>query len=234
MSVVVVGVDPGLAQCGVAALRVDTNGSMTAIGALRIATKPSAKKHRIRAVDDCSRRVGELRDALDGFFAEHRPAVVSAEALSYPRNASSAVKLGMAVATVQAAARHCGAALIQHTPRDLRRALQLPAGAAKTETCAAACVRVDRLAAVLRRWGVIYVRGAVELPGQSEHVADAAVAAVAGARCEIVVAVLAAQCRAEDSEDAVTANARLQEIAAYPERVVAGDALERRLDALSR
>jgi Holliday junction resolvasome RuvABC endonuclease subunit len=164
----VLGIDPGLASCGVAVLEVFYREErLHSMEVLR--TAASHKKLKILVCDDLSRRVSEMTDMLQARIDTYGPRLVCTEAFSAPRNASSAAKAGMGWAIAAALARIHGIPLLQATPQQIKKAHTGKVTSTKAEVQAALEKRYPR---VVKRF--------VSKIGkeQQEHPVDALAAAV--------------------------------------------------------
>jgi hypothetical protein len=113
-----IGIDPGFASCGIVVWEdgVFTNGTV-------LRTKKDGKK---KASDDNLDRTRELGQCMGAWFEGARAVV--AEAMSYPRHASVAHKMGLVWGAVVTATT---VPVFQLSPQEVRRLLELPKGATK-------------------------------------------------------------------------------------------------------
>jgi crossover junction endodeoxyribonuclease RuvC len=156
--VIVLGVDPGFASLGLAA--VELAGDVRPLEAWVVRTEPSSRKRAVRASEDNVRRCVELATALEAAVTRWKPVALAAETMSWPRNAGAAAKVALAWGVLVALAHRHGLPLVQASPPDVKRALLGRKSAAKEEM----------IAEVERRWPEL------ELPSQvtlQEHAADA-------------------------------------------------------------
>lgn len=129
----VLGVDPGIATFGWALVELSRRGEkLVEVGV--VTTKPSDKRRRVRQSDDLARRAAELGAAVDALLARHSPRAVCAEAMSWPRNAGSAAKIGVGYGVLVAQVMvGRGLPLVQASPQEVRKALCGKASASKDE-----------------------------------------------------------------------------------------------------
>jgi len=180
----VLGVDPGLANFGWAAVELgrDTERVLAA-GNLR--TSPSSRKARVLASSDTARRARELRTGLAGALAGLRsdadPLVaVCAESMSYPRAAKAAHMLGVAWGIAVAEADVYGVPIAQASPQQVKATLTGRKDASKD----------DVLSALVERYGEVALASILSLPKtHREHPADALAAVVACLDHEAIQAV---------------------------------------------
>jgi len=111
--VIVLGIDPGLANTGFGVV-ARRGGRLVALDGGVIATPPrTPPERRLGAVHA---RVGEL-------LAEHRPDAVALEALYFGRNARSAFAVGQARGVVLLAAGQAGVDCVDYTPQQVKGAV---------------------------------------------------------------------------------------------------------------
>lgn len=158
------GIDPGLANLGLARLELHPDGErVTGLEVVR--TQPSPRKAEVLAASDSLRRLGELHRALETWITPDVVCIAS-ESMSWPRNAGAAVKVAMTWGLVAALAARHGLPIVLVSPQDLKRRLT----GSRTATKEA----VQR--ALERRYGAIQWP---EPPSIREHAADALGAVVA-------------------------------------------------------
>lgn len=94
----IVAVDPGLATFGLVAVRTDGRAHQC-IRAAVFTSDPLAHKLGVEVADDRSRRTRELSRWLDGELTTLNPALVAAEAMSFPKgeHAIACICLGWGV-----------------------------------------------------------------------------------------------------------------------------------------
>ncbi|MBW3603449.1 MAG: crossover junction endodeoxyribonuclease RuvC [Actinobacteria bacterium] len=106
----VMGVDPGLARCGVAVVDGDVRRSaLTA-------------HHLVRtAADDApEQRLAAVHDQVADLIASHRPDVLAIERLLFNANARSAMAVAQAVGVILLAAAHVGLDVRHYTPTQVK------------------------------------------------------------------------------------------------------------------
>lgn len=169
---IVLGVDPGFASMGFAAVAVDPVGDLAnAVWVVR--TEKSTKKGNVRASEDNVRRAMELSFRLEEAVANWAPLAVAAETMSWPRNAGAAAKVALAWGVLCSVAKRHGLPLVQASPQQVKLAICGSKTASKEEV----------IAAVRKRWPEL------ELPKQvtlQEHAADAAAVVVACLDSEVL------------------------------------------------
>jgi Holliday junction resolvasome RuvABC endonuclease subunit len=116
----VLGIDPGLANCGVCIVDLNPFGGERLLWMDVLHTEKSGERH---AHEDVFIRAQLLTKNLDAIVRKWRPRVMALERLSPPRQASSAVKLGMAVAVCAAVATKRGMRVAQAGPMDIKLAV---------------------------------------------------------------------------------------------------------------
>lgn len=164
----VLGIDPGLANCGVAVLEVSYDFErLVYMEVLR--TKPSHKKLKVLVSDDVSRRLAELVKGLVQVFETYQPRIICAEALSFPRSASPAAKVGMAWGLAVAMAALRGVPFLQVTPQQIKKKVTGKMSASKGEVQ----VVLEGLYPVVEKLKARKIPG-----GQQEHPVDALAAIV--------------------------------------------------------
>lgn len=100
MSTRIIGLDVGLAHCGIACVEVSatpTGFSFTLVDAAVIVTEKRGSKVAMSTTADNVLRMRELSDGLhDAMIPMLRPKLAVSESQSWPRNAGSSAKIGMA------------------------------------------------------------------------------------------------------------------------------------------
>lgn len=162
---IILGVDPGFASLGLAAVEL-TLQTCAPLAAWVVHTEPSARKQAVRASEDNVRRCGELATALEAAVTRWSPVALAAETMSWPRNAGSAAKVALCWGVLVAVAHRHGLPLVQASPQDVKRALLGTKTASKEEM----------IAEVERRWPGLELSTQATL---QEHAADAVAVVVA-------------------------------------------------------
>lgn len=129
-SPVVIGLDPGLAHLGWAAVRLEEVGERPMALGLVATSKRSGQG--VLVTDDLHRRGQELARALAAVL-DAWPGVlaVCAESISYPRNAGSAAMIGRAWGVIDALLERRGLPLLSASPKAIKRAATGLASASK-------------------------------------------------------------------------------------------------------
>jgi crossover junction endodeoxyribonuclease RuvC len=142
----VVGLDPGLANLGLGAVR-EEGRTPRWLGSRLVVTHSRSSQ---------SDRLARIYDEVSGFFAQHRPDAVAIEGQYFHRQKDTAFKVGQAVGVVLLAAERLGVPVHEYGPMEVKQALVGTGRASK-----------DQVA--------FMVRGLLELPAgpASHHVADA-------------------------------------------------------------
>jgi Holliday junction resolvasome RuvABC endonuclease subunit len=162
---IVLGIDPGFATCGLAAVDV-TPGAERVVELQVVRTEKSKRKLDVRASDDNVRRASELEAALSVCCSRHRPVALACD---WPRDATTSAKVGIAWGVVVAVAHRFAIPIVQASPQAQRRIKQALCGS-KTAT------KDDVILAIEQRFpGVQWP----EPPSLREHAADAAAAVLA-------------------------------------------------------
>jgi crossover junction endodeoxyribonuclease RuvC len=133
---IVLGIDPGFASLGMAAVDV-TADSERIVELAVVRTEKSHRKLEVRASDDNVRRAVQLTKGLCRFVDKHNPVAIAVEAQSWPRNAGSSAKVGIAWGVVAATASWYGLAVVQTSPQALKKAVCGPKTATKEDVIAA-------------------------------------------------------------------------------------------------
>jgi Holliday junction resolvasome RuvABC endonuclease subunit len=117
----VVGVDPGFANFGVAVIRILPEGEeIVRIDVFR--TKSQTRRRHLLAVDDDSRRLAWLGDQFGGICEEYKVRAVIAEEKRRLPHSGSAAKLAMGWAVAVLIARLRGIPFRQVTPGEIKLA----------------------------------------------------------------------------------------------------------------
>jgi Holliday junction resolvasome RuvABC endonuclease subunit len=164
----ILGVDGGLATCGLALAAIRNDGSLDLLKVATVRTTKSAAKRGVYASDDNVRRCRELATELHYFVCNYPGtlSLICAEAMSFPRSSSTAAKMGMGWGVLAAFAHELEVPIVQASPQQIKLALCGKKTASKSEV----------QAAIEDRWSH------VQWPKRKadvEHAADAAAAIVA-------------------------------------------------------
>ena len=133
----VLGVDPGVARCGIAAVaRRDRVTELRWAGTIRtIGSAPEAERLRSLA--------SSMREAIGRFG----PASVAIERVAWNRNQVSALQVARATGVLMAVAAEAGLEVDEYSPSEVKSAVT-GAGNASKEQVVDALVRVHRLTGV--------------------------------------------------------------------------------------
>jgi crossover junction endodeoxyribonuclease RuvC len=175
VSLLVVGIDPGLAHLGWAAVSLETAGEhLVDVGVVK--TEKARAKGSLES-DDLHRRGQEHARALARVLDTFAPLAVCAESISYPRSSKASSLLGRSWGVLDAELERRGIALLSASPQAIKLAVCGCRSASKREMIEALDLRFGgRLIDLLGRG-----RGDGGVPARTkwEHPADAAGAVVA-------------------------------------------------------
>jgi crossover junction endodeoxyribonuclease RuvC len=116
----VLGLDPGFASIGIAIVKSET----LEVQSLRLfETEKSDKKLNVLSTSDNFRRSKEIYQALKGLITEFDPALLALEAMSFPRNSSSAAKMAFSWGVLAALAAETKIPVLQTTPQGIKKYL---------------------------------------------------------------------------------------------------------------
>ena len=120
----ILGIDPGSQRTGIGIIDTDERGALRHVfhGALSLldnATFPL--------------RLKQIFDELCAIIAEHQPGEVAIERVFMARNPDSALKLGQARGAAICAAVHCGMAITEYAPKEIKQAVVGAGGAGKQQ-----------------------------------------------------------------------------------------------------
>lgn len=171
--VLVMGVDPGLANAGVMVVRFTASGGCSIKSSLDIHTKPESKKRGIREHDDVDRRLEILQAQFTRLLGEACPDVVATERCPSLRNPSAQRKTAAAYATFRAVVRAKGLPWLVFEPCDIKQRVTGNRKASKADM-------IDGLKSLFPTYKGWPVKSRVE------HVADAGGAALCAERDPLV------------------------------------------------
>jgi len=149
----VLGLDPGFANVGFVRLRLDAVRTGLRVewqpvveDAGLLWTEKSDKKRKVLAADDNTRRAREMTRALTTLLLDPTTGQVGvqaicAEAMSYPRNASSSAKIALTWGVIIALAETHGLPIVQASPQEVKLALCGRKDASKDDIRAASELR---------------------------------------------------------------------------------------------
>ena len=121
--VVVMGIDPGIANTGFGVVRI-AGSSMTAVDGGVIETSPELAPEA---------RLGRIHAALDELMEWHDPVSVGLEDLYFGKNVSSALAVGQARGVAMLAAAKRGLACFGYSPQAVKLAVCGSGGAGKEQ-----------------------------------------------------------------------------------------------------
>jgi crossover junction endodeoxyribonuclease RuvC len=167
--VIVLGIDPGLANTGYGVVE-RSSGRLRALDGGVITT------HAEQAPE---RRLAEIHAAVDALLDEHEPAAVALEALYFGQNVRTAFAVGQARGVVLLAAGQHGLPCASYTPQQVKGAV-----------CGSGRAQKDQVARMVQS-----LLGLGELP-RPDHAADALAVAICHANCApLAMALAGAQAR---------------------------------------
>jgi crossover junction endodeoxyribonuclease RuvC len=114
MALRVVGVDPGLTRCGLAAVDVETNRRATLVGVTVVGTPPDVP---------LDQRLLAIAHGIDAWLDLHVPDVVAIERVFSQLNVSTVMGTAQASGIVIAAAARRGIPVALHTPTEVKAAV---------------------------------------------------------------------------------------------------------------
>lgn len=184
----ILALDPGFAFLGYALLELLPDGSedVLALGVVR--TSPSNKKRKVLSADDNVRRCREISvklsnlmngllpkkgNGIDTLLPIRSVRIVAAEAMSFPRNSSSAAKMAMTWGLIIGEVESANLPLLQASPQEVKVALTGKKDASKSDVEKAVLRRYASSSRKLQRF-------LADVPEkQREHAWDALAAGVA-------------------------------------------------------
>jgi crossover junction endodeoxyribonuclease RuvC len=121
---VVIGVDPGVANTGLAVVAGGSGGAAGVVSAATVRTDPGTPEpERLRAVFH----------AVESVIREHHPQAVAVERLMWGRNVGSAMSVARASGVVLLAAAEAGASVFEYAPLEIKLAVTGNGAAGKRE-----------------------------------------------------------------------------------------------------
>lgn len=112
-AITVVGLDPGLANLGLGAVREEGRDTRC-LGSQLVVTHS-----RTRLSD----RLSRIYDEVEAFLAHHRPDAIAIEGQYFHRQRDTAFKVGQAVGVVLLAAERSGVPVHEYGPMEVKQAL---------------------------------------------------------------------------------------------------------------
>jgi crossover junction endodeoxyribonuclease RuvC len=143
-SVVVLGIDPGFAELGYAAVEIKSLGVPLVLCMGVIRTEKSDKKLRVLSSDDNMRRAREIHKELRDIVQTMRPKALCVESKSFPRNAASSAKIAMCWGVMAALSNDFDLPVIQVSPKAMKKAVDGTATATKEDVAEALNQRFGR------------------------------------------------------------------------------------------
>lgn len=144
---ILLGIDPGFANVGVAVLKIGKLADarrrlgggfeFEVLSTDVLRTSKSDKNVKIYVADDNIRRLREMLSSVCSVIDEHEPIAICAEAMSFPRNASSAAKMALFWGGLVAVAHERDIPLYSATPQQIKIALCGNKAATKDDIAAA-------------------------------------------------------------------------------------------------
>jgi len=187
MKTAILGLDPGLANCGLAAVELLPDGEqIIALDVFR--SEKSAKKANVLDASDTLRRARELARWL-AMWSSHLldlhydVRLLAAERFSAPRNASAAAKIGWAWGVIAALAEDLHIPVVQPSPQEVKRCVCGKRDASKEDVEAAMRVRFSRADDAIRNLEARIVAS------HREHAWDALAVVVASLDSDVVRAI---------------------------------------------
>jgi crossover junction endodeoxyribonuclease RuvC len=119
LSVIVLGIDPGLASTGYGVITTDGDGAARGRGLSVLA----AGVITTRAAGAPERRLAELHAGLDALLVEHEPDAVALEELYFGQNARTAFAVGQGRGVAMLAAGQRGVGCASYTPQQVKSAV---------------------------------------------------------------------------------------------------------------
>ncbi len=113
------GLDPGFSAIGwsMTSIGVDAE-KVEAMGVIR--TSKSAKKRKVAAADDNIRRAREITREFVELIDKYQPIALCCEAMSFPRNSSSAAKMALTWGVLVALADRYNIPIYQSSPQEIK------------------------------------------------------------------------------------------------------------------
>jgi len=120
----ILGIDPGSQRTGIGVIDVDAAGAVRHVfhGAVHLLDNETFPL-----------RLKQIFDEVCALIAEHRPGEVAIERVFMARNPDSALKLGQARGAAICAAVHCGLAISEYAPKEIKQAVVGGGGAGKQQ-----------------------------------------------------------------------------------------------------
>lgn len=166
---VLLGLDPGLANLGIAVVELVGGGDkLVHLDVMR--TEKSAKKRDVLASDDNLRRAREVSVRLMSVFTTYKIAAICAESMSFPRSSSAAAKMAMCWGAAAMLVAQNDIPLVQASPQEIKQTVCGRKDASKEDVEAAVRARYPNA------HGLFSGRAPPIAPSYREHAYDAAAA----------------------------------------------------------
>jgi crossover junction endodeoxyribonuclease RuvC len=169
LSMIVLGIDPGLANTGYGVVARDRSGTgagrLIALDGGVIQTRPGIAQER---------RLADIHAAIDALLTEHAPDAVAVEELYFGQNVRTAFAVGQARGAAMLAAGQRGVECTSYTPQKIKGAV-----------CGNGRAEKDQVARMVQA-----LLGLAELP-RPDHAADALAVAICHLNCAPLSAALA-------------------------------------------
>lgn len=118
----VLGLDPGFANIGIAVVRIDGD-RMVPVYLDVLRTSKSDAKRQVRASEDNFDRAKDIAATLRELAVRYDVRMLTAETMSFPRNASVAAKMAMCWGVIAALADGLELPLAQASPQEIKKAV---------------------------------------------------------------------------------------------------------------
>lgn len=189
----ILGIDPGFGFFGFAVLDTDSREEIVEFGTFK--TEKSDKKSGVYAADDNVARTRDIYRKLDDLFSVHRPAVMCTEAQSWPRSASSSLKVALFWGALVSICEVYRVPIVQVQPKDMKLAVAGSKSATKDSVKSVVVDRWPETARIMERRLESYPKGHIENipPGEQVHAYDAAGVIIAAFDSELVQAIMTAE-----------------------------------------
>jgi len=109
----VVGLDPGLANLGLGAVR-EVGREVTCLGSRLVRTSPAQAQ---------GERLATIYEAVTSFFREHQPEVLAVEGQYFHRQREIAFKVGQAFGVCLLVAQQQGVSVVEYGPMQVKQTL---------------------------------------------------------------------------------------------------------------
>lgn len=145
---IVLGIDPGLANCGFAVVRL-TSDSERLVDAGVICTKAQPRKRGVLVGEDNFMRAQSVGRALADLVAKHQPVAVCSEAMSFPQNKTASEKVALSWGVLAAVCTLNDLPCVQPSPQFIKKHMCGARNASKADVEAAVVERYPASSKVL-------------------------------------------------------------------------------------